>query len=270
MHVVCQLDREWSLLARGEVARLLPRWRERQPALRAFSSPRDLLEFLHAAPADRTDEPLLALLALARDERLAGRTLLQVLLPALKTRADRILHPAYVGRDEIWELLLYAGWEAICCYPLERRRVRVAANLILQVVHQTTRELRRASINHHDSTGHEPEPAAPPHPVAPETVVLSGVAAGVISAYDADLILLTRVDGIRLPVVARTLGVGYHALRQRRQRAEKQLRRHLAASVDVSKDPVSDPVFHAETFLRSRRERLGTPTRPEARADRAA
>ena len=270
MDVVYQLDREWSLLARREVTKVLPRWRERQPALRGFSSPRDLLEFLHAAAADRTDAPLLALLVLAREDPLAGRTLLQVLLPALKTRADRILHPAYVGRDEIWELLLYAAWEAICCYPLERRRVRVAANLILQVIHQTTRELRRLSLDHDESIGHGPERAAPRHPLAPEAVVLSGVAAGVISADDADLILLTRVDGIRLPVVARTLGVGYHALRQRRQRAEKQLRRHLAESVDVSKEPVSDPVFHAETFLRSRRERLGTPARPEVRADRAA
>ncbi len=258
MDVVYQLDREWSLLARGEVARTLPRWRERQPALRGFSLPRDFLEFLHAAPADRTDAPLLALLALAREERLAGRTLLQVLLPALKTRADRILRPAYIGRDEIWELLLYAAWEAICCYPLERRRVRVAANLILQVVHQTTRELRRGSLNHCEVTRHAPERAAPPHPVAPEAVVVSGVAAGVISADDADLILLTRVDGIRLRVYARTLGVNYDALLKRRQRAEAALRRLLTAHSDVRKKPVSDPVFHARTFSLSRRDRAAT------------
>lgn len=270
MDVVYQLDREWSLLARREVATALPRWRERQPALRRFSSPRALLEFLHTAPPDRTDAPLLALLALARAERLAGRTLLQVLLPALKTRAPRILHPAYIGNDEIWELLLYAAWEAICCYPLERRRVRVAANLVLQVIHRTTRDLRRASLEHHEAATREPERAAPPPPLAPETVVMSGVAAGVISADDADLVLLTRVDGIRLRVYARTLGINYDALLKRRQRAEAALRTLLDAHRDVRKTPVSDPVFYAEAFFRSRRARLGTPTLVEVRGDRAA
>ena len=270
MDVAYQLDREWPLLARGDLARTLPTWQKQQPALRPFCSPRDLLAFLHSARAEETDPPLLALLALARHKRLAGRMLLQVLLPALKTRVDRIVYPSFYRRDEIWELVLYAAWEAICCYPLERRRVRVAANLILQVVHQTTRELRRPSLGYDETTDAERERAAAPDPRAPEALVLSGVAAGVISAEDADLILLTRVDGIRLAVVPRALGIGYHALRQRRQRAEKQLQQHLAATVDVSKRPVSDPVCHAETFLLFRHGRVANRTPIDACIDRAA
>ena len=142
MDVAYQLDREWSRLARAEIARALPGWQKQQPQLCRFGSSHQLLVFLHSAPAEQTDAPLLALLALARTDRLAGRTLLQWLLPALKTRADRIAYPCQ-RRDEVWEALLYFAWEVICCYPLERRRARVAANLVLDVLHHTTQELHQ-------------------------------------------------------------------------------------------------------------------------------
>jgi len=288
MDVAYQLDCEWPLLARTAVARALPRWQESHPELRRFGTPGQLLRFLHTAPAEQTDASLLALLELAQDEQIAGRTLVQVLLPALKTRADRIAYPSRL-REEVWELLLYSAWEAICCYPLERRRVRVAANLVLQVVHCATRELRhpldevltdepdrswlsRSISDERTASDAEPalaEPAAPSARVAPEAVVLAGVAARAISPADADLILRTRVDGIRLTVLARTEGVGYHALRQRRQRAEQQLRQLLAAQSDVSNRSDLDPVLYAGTFLLARRRRAlvaATAPRPATRA----
>jgi hypothetical protein len=290
MDVAYQLDCEWPLLARTDVARAFPRWQKWQPELRRFGTPRQLLLFLHSAPAEQTDPPLLALLALAREEPLAGRTLLQVLLPALKTRADRIIHPSQL-REEVWELLLYSAWEAICCYPLERRRARVAANLVLQVVHRTTRELRRtlhdvlatnqpdlgwlcpASTTDDDSTATDEsvpvEQTAPRARIGPEAVVLAGVAAKAISPADADLILRTRVDGFRLRVLARTLGVNYDALLKRRQRAESTLRTLLLFDADVRKEPVLDPVSHAGTFLLERhRHSRAAPAdpRPAARA----
>jgi DNA-directed RNA polymerase specialized sigma24 family protein len=276
MDVAYKLDCEWPLLARTDVARAFARWQECQPELRRFGTPRQLLLFLHSAPAEQTDAPLLALLELARQERLAGRTLVQVLLPALKVRADRIVHPARL-RDEVWELLLFSAWEAICCYPVERRRVRVAANLVLQVVHRTTRDLRSPLLAHEDIDEHAlswlrpdavatdegtcrrapavSEPAAAKEPVSPEAVALAGVEAGVLSAEDADLILLTRVDGICLRVLARTLDVNYDTLRKRRQRAESALRNLLHSDPDVPKEAVSDPVSYAGAFLFRRRRR---------------
>ena len=273
MDVAYKLDCEWPHLASGKVAEVFPHWQQQQPQLRRFRSPHTLLAFLHSAPAEQTDAPLLGLLALARHERLAGRTLVQVLLPALKTRAERIVHPRHL-RDEVWELLLYSAWEAICCYPLERRRLRVAANLVLQVVHRTTRELHRPLLADNETGEQTPgwlrldpdddgradrdpgldEPLAPTSSLPAEAVVLAGVAAGVITAEDADLILLTRVDGIRLALVARTQGIGYHALRQRRQRAERQLRA-LLGGADVSKRPDLDPVLYAGPLLLHRHAR---------------
>ena len=83
--------------------------------------------------------------------------------------------------------------------------------------------------------------------------MLAAVAAGAIAERDAELILQTRVDGIRLRLVARSFGVSYHALRQRRQRAEKRLRELLAANGDVSKQPLLDLTSYRGTFSRAAR-----------------
>ena len=92
-----------------------------EPQLRRFGTPQQLLVFLHAAPAEQTDAPLLALLALARRRRLAGR-FAAAGDPARPEGAGRAArHPAE-RRDELWELLLFFAWEAICSYPVERRR----------------------------------------------------------------------------------------------------------------------------------------------------
>jgi DNA-directed RNA polymerase specialized sigma24 family protein len=289
MDVAYQLDREWLQLARTEIARLLPRWHERQPQLRRFSSARDLLAFLHTAPAAQTDAPLLALLALARDDTLAGRTLLQVLLPALKVQTERIACASCL-RDEVWEVLLYFAWETICTYPLERRRVGVATKLVLDVLHRATRELHHRPVASYGSarlhrrpllasecTGaeatpppdeHADEPVSQPAPLPADAVLLAAAAASVLDPWDVELILRTRVDGVRLRLLAQALGLSYHALRQRRQRAEKRLREFLAASRDVSKRPLS-------TLVSSERPiSLPTRTRPsgtvDACSDRAA
>ena len=290
MDVAYQLDREWSRLARAEIARALPGWQKQQPQLCRFGSSHQLLVFLHSAPAEQTDAPLLALLALARTDRLAGRTLLQWLLPALKTRADRIAYPCQ-RRDEVWEALLYFAWEVICCYPLERRRARVAANLVLDVLHHTTQELHHRRHSHgidedgrawlfstkpgRDGEasaldGQPSEPVAPPRPVPVEAVVLEGVAAGVIAERDADLILRTRVDGIRLRLIARTLGVNYEALLKRRQRAEAALRSLLARQSDVRKASLFEPVSTAGPIPLPHRTRADSTLRLDADAGRAA
>jgi hypothetical protein len=290
--VANQLDQEWSLLARTEVRRALQIWHQQQPQLRRFHSPQELLRFLHAAPAEQTDGPLLALLTLAGDEPLARRTLLQVLLPALKTQAERMVHPA-CRRDEVWEVLLCVAWETICSYPLERRHVGVATKLVLDVLHDASRELRRQTVGTDKSdqlgefgwllaNGPTPdqeaatsgdtgrEPAAPAERLPPEAVVLEGVSAGVLGRADAELILLTRVDGIRLRLLARTLGTGYHALRQRRQRAEKRLRAFLASHRDVSKQPDSTLVSRAGTAPFPDPQPATAPSAIDVLAERAA
>jgi hypothetical protein len=294
MDVAYKLDCDWQQRTRAKVADVLARWQKRQPQLRPFSSPRELLAFLHSAPGAETDGPLLALVSLARDERLtrqdrlAGRTLLQVLLPALKTQAERIAYPAYL-HDEVWEVLLYFAWEAISLYPLERRRTCVATKLYFDVLHRATRELHHkpeASEGHeHDwllashpiddsqtssTDNNSLEPIAPAEASPPEVVVLNGIEAGALAPRDAELILLTRVDRIPLSLLAPTFGVSYHALRQRRQRAEARLREVMKFGCDVSKRPILTLVSYEGAISPVDRARSLTLIARDAHASRAA
>ena len=183
--------------------------------------------------------------------------MLQAILPALKAQAERISRDSD-RRDEVWELLLFYAWEAICRYPL-RRGLRVAANLVLQVLHDTTRELYRPHNQHeeepfaHDDLDDLLTRAGLVHLDgsvlrSSEVPVMSAVAARVIGKRDAELILQSRVDGVPLQRLARTCGTSYHALRQRRQRAEARLRRLLDAKRNVSKTPLLDLTSSGGTF----------------------
>jgi hypothetical protein len=260
VNAVNQLEREWPILEQQSVARALRDWQHCQPPLLPFQTARQLLRFLHAAPAEQTDPLFLALLTLAREDVLAGRFLLQAILPALRAQAERIRHQNG-QRDELWELLLFYAWEAICCYPL-CRRLRVAANLVLQVLHATTRELHRPHSKREEPFAHALlddvlTRAGFAHVdgcalCGPDLPVLEALAARLISERDAELILQSRVDGVRLPELAHAFAVSYHALRQRRQRAEQQLRGLLDARGDVSKAPRLDLTSDAGPFSLSR------------------
>jgi len=248
VNAITQLAEEWPVLEQLLLARALPQWRIRARPLRRFESARRLLRFLHAAAPAQSDQLLLALLRLAREDRLAGRFVLQAILPALRSQARRLAHDA-ARRDEVWELLLFFAWEAICSYPLEQRRKRVAANLVLQVLHDTTRELQRERAERQNCPPVEQlDRIQPPsdrdltsgQPAGPDGLLAAGVGAGVIAERDAELILETRVDGVDLQALASSLCVPYATLLKRRQRAESALRRETAAQVDVRQTPPPD------------------------------
>jgi hypothetical protein len=268
---VAQLEQEWPLLQQRALAQLLPRWGELQAPLRRFGSAPELLRFLHTQPPAQTDAPLLALLTLARADRLAGRFVLQAILPSLKAQAERIRHQRG-RRDEVWELLFFYAWEAICSYPLDHRRARVAANLVLQMLHDTTRELYRPHSERDlpvandrlerlaRGAGLEPADARPLF--SPEVPLLQAVAAGAIATRDAQLILETRVDGAGLHALAVMGGLGYDGLLKRRQRAEAALRGWLRAQAAVRKTAPLDLTPQARRFSRpgrSNRERSPHP-----------
>lgn len=230
MDPVAQLEAEWQGLCQGPLRRAFPRWQSAQPALARFESPGGLLAFLQREQPAATDPPLLALLSLARGDPLAGRVCLQALLPALKALAARIVHPRE-RRAELWELLLGHAWEVISAYPAHRVR-RVAANVVLDVLHATTRELRRAQL---EAAPLRPELTADrssPLPLA-EGRLARALAGGVLGAAELELIALTRLDGVPLQQLALELGVAYPALLKRRQRAEARLRSALEREAAV-------------------------------------
>ena len=86
------------------------------------------------------------------------------------------------------------------------------------------------------SVGLELEAPARPA-VHGELVLDQAVAGGVVSRADAELIAATRIQEVRLRELAGRWGVGYEALRKRRQRAEAALAGWLADQGDVPAGP---------------------------------
>lgn len=223
-----RLEREWTSLA-AALRSALGRWRAGEPALARHPSAQALIRALHGhASYASKDELLGALLRLARSEPLAGRVVLQALLPGLKRLAGQLLFEAG-EREELWELLLANAWEQICCYPLERRPRRIAANILLDTLRPTLRERKRQRRQRSESSAEVAVSAPPPTDADADVYLLlaNAVAAGAISPLEAEAILAVRIDGDPLAAVAARLGLSYNVLRVRLQRAERRLLLHL-------------------------------------------
>lgn len=230
--VVSQLEREWPVLVHGRLRAALPGWRRAQPSLGRIDQPERLLSFLHRASPGESDKPLLGLLTLARTDADAGRFVLQAILPALKAQAALLARRSH-PREEIWESLLVQAWTRIRTYPCETRTHAVAANLSLDVWHQTSRELDRCTDA--DDADLESESLDSPLAAAARArqrrrrqraiqALLAAAKAGVISRRDAALILRSRFEDVPLCLLAEQDCVPYQALVKRRQRAEQRLR----------------------------------------------
>lgn len=220
------LAREWPALASGPVAARLREWAAQEPRLRAFESPQALLRFLHArrADLDRKDAILAFLLERAREDELAARVVLAALLPGLKQLAGSLYH--VVGEeDELSSLLLATAWQQIRSFPIERRRSRLAANVLFDTrkrIRAELAELRRQTL-HPDDRSFPLAPQGASWQGDVDALLARAVAAGAISAEEAELVARTRIDGLSLAAVAAAEGVGYDALRIRRSRAERRL-----------------------------------------------
>lgn len=221
---VIQLEREWQLISRGEIARRLPVWAEKEPALAAFPNPELLIRVLDKPGLwNEHDAVLGALLAQARSEPLAGRVVLKTILPGLKRIAERtILDPD--DRHELWQHLLISAWETIRTYPLERRPSRIAANLLLDTRRKALDRFVYESARLADPLDEQAEEVEDLRAEADvEEPLVRAIAAGVLTDDDAELILRTRVDGVSLAVLAAETGTAYDAMRLRRRRAELRL-----------------------------------------------
>jgi len=221
---VANLDRDWRRLLRGVLPERLRAWARGEPALAAFPEPARLIAFLRSdAPAALKDAVLRPLLRLARDEPLAARVVLEALAPGLTRLAERVIFDER-DRDELWALILGQAWRQIRSYPLERRPSKIAANLILETRRAALAEFTR---DRHRRRDLPPRPlgerVAAPASADVDTLLARAVAAGAISADEAQLILRTRIDEVPLRQLAAKQDVAYHTLNVRRLRAERRL-----------------------------------------------
>jgi hypothetical protein len=129
--VLRRLDAEWTdLQGDPRAADVCRRWAAKVPALKGCATPAGVLRRVPADP----DAVLGALLAeAAADGRLAGRVVLQALLPKMVRMAA--VDPAAEVDDYVTAL-----WCGIAAYPLARRPRSVAANLALDTLKAVRRE----------------------------------------------------------------------------------------------------------------------------------
>ncbi|MBA3841930.1 MAG: hypothetical protein H0X39_04815 [Actinobacteria bacterium] len=231
MDPIVQLAKTWRQgYAAGQLTEALRCWGTSEPVLRRFGGdPNRVFRFLRTEPSPERDQVFCALLRCAKHDQLAGLVVLEALLPGLKASLGRTLVAAGEN-DELLSLMLANAWQQITCYPVERRPQRVAANLLLDIRKQTLKQL----------TKHRPASALPLSGREPggrrqttdvERPLRRAVAAGALSAEEAELILLTRVDARPLRQLAEERGLAYQTLLMRRIRAEKRLLLYLRRPV---------------------------------------
>ena len=230
------LNNEWRWLATSPAAAsALERWAPDQ-ALTGFAD-------LNAVVADvqrrgrpvESDQILLALLRRAPADEVAARTVLQALMPGLKS-----LMAAYqlTGEpEEVAAAVIEAAYERIRSYPCDRRPARVAANLLndtrqilwraarkectLRLVTEPLTEAALERLSHQQT---EQSPTDELVALVAEAVRLSQV-----PRSGARVILLTRVLDVPIEELAGDTGTKSKTIRKRRDRAEAALARMAVA-----------------------------------------
>lgn len=202
-----ELNREWSVLA----PHALPdAWRS-QPALAGTLRLGDLERAVGADP----DAVLLALLELqSRGDALAGRAVLQLMLGKIVRMASR-------DRSDGIDEYLAAAWERIATYPVERRRQRVAANLVLDTLKTVVARREPRAPVAADVLAAEPTPSSA---VEARAVIDEGLARGLIDARTARTLTAVYVEGRTSKVAAAHLGTSADAVRWRCSKGVRSLR----------------------------------------------
>jgi hypothetical protein len=261
-----RLNHEWALLCDSAAGRRSVRdWAAPSRSRAALSelvgvdglhATVQLLQSAEVTARDR-DGILVGLLDRAQDgDRLAGRVVLQTMLPAAVRIAQAITgRPDVLGdQDEAFALVVAALWQVIATYPVASRRAKVPANLYLD----TLALVRRG----HTSSAHRvalvfPEQSYADIRVAAEPVRLDAGQDDLAGPADAQLCtllawavrsgvlqldearLLVRVYGLdggpaaAGPAVAAEYGVSWPALRQRCHRITRRVgRAAVAAGID--------------------------------------
>jgi hypothetical protein len=241
-HLLERLDIEWAHLRTSRralrTARSWPSHSPDHPLTDLVAELTDLDQIRQATQrrdgAERSDDTiLLALVELARTDELAGRIVLQRLLPALITNARR--YCSYTDRTDPITQIVPAAWLAIRSYDVERRRHHVAASLISDSVFQAfRRHLRRHAMNEEVTAPTSFATAA--HHDGPATAldefvtVLRDARRAGVPADDLDLLRqLVRVGSPGIVAVQRN--VTPRTVRNHRDRAVDHVRTALAIAV---------------------------------------
>jgi hypothetical protein len=144
-----------------------------------------------------------------------------VLVPGLRRVADRLTAGGGGDRDDL-EAEVLAGF-LTALRTLDPDSGRLPSRLCW-AAYRAGLTLRRRDTDDVRRRAAGVEAAAPPRPWGhPDFVLAAAVTAEVITAADADLIGVTRLEGHHLAATAAELGISRGALLSRRSRAERRL-----------------------------------------------
>jgi DNA-directed RNA polymerase specialized sigma24 family protein len=232
------LDREWQGLDRCHPG-TVSHWAGRHEVLAAYCSFDDVL----SGAGLYSDPVLAALLAeVSLGDQLAGRVVLQALVGRMVRMARR--DPRATVDDYLARL-----WCAIGSYPLERRPVRIAANLSMDTLKAVSRERRwmgRGDVTLWPST-ELLEDLLPParldgsgsdsrQPVDMEVrrVLEAGTVSGLINDSAGALLRSIYVDGMTSTEAARRFRTSEGMVRVRCSKVVRELATHSVELADAT------------------------------------
>jgi hypothetical protein len=178
---VQQLLLEWREIAHSPAAAgMLNRWAQTYPALTGHADLAALVDHVDQAEEAETDEILRALVFLAQEGHdLAGRVVLQLMLPALSSMERKCTLDAATDEDR-WQILLLAFLTAIQDLNPQRR---FASCLMLDTLRIATRPFRYHSS---EDAWRQDKPASLDDDVTMPVEADSGEAYALRSAIDYD------------------------------------------------------------------------------------
>lgn len=233
--VLTDLDHEWlTVNTSPDSQRTLRRWQAEQGCLVGVDDFDGLIARIRGADPDTSNEVTWALLALAVDDLLARRVLLQTIIPGLGGELEWLLRwskrvdPTMLDLGDIDQLLVVSAMEAIMHAAGKRKAWPVLS--MLRRAHRLLVWATRVEAKWQAATlyGDPPKEVAgveDEYTSADRLTLVLGEAhsQGAVSRDDAALVWLTRVGGWRPAELEDRFAANGDCLRRRRHRAEARL-----------------------------------------------
>jgi len=240
-HLSRRLNADWDRLTadRRVAARL---------ARHPLAGHTDLRALLAASGGDRSvpmpeaDAVLAEVVREAATDDLAARVALQRVLPGVVRIAGRRTQSRPELRQDLFEELVSTAWLAIRTYPLARRPVKIAVNILRDTEYRqcvrparlksagevATPRLEETHLGLADLDGSAPGTGEPPAEVVVPALLRTAAAAGLPSG-DVELLHAVYVEGRRLTDLAAAGGCTVRTVYNRRESATRRLGELAAA-----------------------------------------
>ena len=224
-----ELIREWTLLSQNsEALRKVNTWNLPGTSIVHLDDVLRRAGFGRPADDDDADHYLWLLVCIAATDTLAARIVLQRIMPPILAVARRRGRITSGGVNVALSELIGMSWDVIRTFPCERRKSKIASNLVRDSEYHTF--VRHQRLRHVSESLIGNEMMSDVIAVASENTGESELTELIYHAlqagYDPDhaRLLLRLADGQDIEDVAASLGVSSRTVRTRRTRAVADLR----------------------------------------------